>query len=76
MTGAPNLLGAFPFPFSADQYRYSTDIEPAGTVVSTTVGRWGERIVDVDDPLTPSTHGGRHHGARGLDVGAVAILVG
>lgn len=48
MTTAPELLAAFPFPFSADHYRYSTNLESAGIAVSTTVGRWGDRVVDVD----------------------------
>jgi hypothetical protein len=45
---APDLLAAFPFPFSADSYRYSTNLEPAGTAVVTPTGGWGDRIVDVD----------------------------
>jgi hypothetical protein len=48
MSTTPELLGAFPFPFLGDSYRYSTNIEPAGTAVSTPVGGWGERVVDVD----------------------------
>lgn len=47
-TSAPDLLAAFPFPFAADSYRYSTNLAPAGTSVVTSTGRWGDRIVDVD----------------------------
>ena len=45
---APDLIETFPFPFSADAYRYSTNVEPAGSEVVTAAGRWGSRIVDVD----------------------------
>jgi hypothetical protein len=48
LDSAPDLLAAFPFPFSADSYRYSTNLEPAGTEVVTSAGRWGERILDLD----------------------------
>lgn len=52
MTGAvisaPDLLETFPFPFPTDSYRYSTNVEPAGSAVHTPVGRWGERVVDID----------------------------
>lgn len=47
-TTAPDLFAAFPFPFVADRYRYSTDIVPGGTSVTTPAGGWGDRIVDVD----------------------------
>lgn len=47
-TAVPNLLASFPFPFSADEYRYSTNLAPAGTAVVTATGRWGDRMVDVD----------------------------
>ncbi len=39
----------FPFPFPKDQYRYSTNLEPAGTVTITPAGEWGARQVDIDD---------------------------
>src|ERR1700722_13535280 len=39
----------FPFPFPKDQYRYSTNLEPAGTVTITPVGEWGARQVDIDE---------------------------
>jgi hypothetical protein len=39
----------FPFPFSKDHYRYTTNVERAGTVVTTRVGQWGARQVDIDD---------------------------
>lgn len=45
---APDLLATFPFPFPADRYRYSTNLEPAGTAVLTPPGQWGDRVVDVD----------------------------
>jgi hypothetical protein len=44
----PDPLSAFPFPFPADSYRYSTNLEPAGTMVVTPIGQWGDRVVDVD----------------------------
>jgi hypothetical protein len=47
-TSSPHLLAAFPFPFAADSYRYSTNLAPAGTAVVTSTGQWGEWIVDVD----------------------------
>jgi dimethylamine monooxygenase subunit A len=42
-------LGCFPFPFPQDQYRYSTNIEPARRPVITPVGEWGRWTIDVDD---------------------------
>ncbi|GAA2555055.1 heme-dependent oxidative N-demethylase family protein [Mycolicibacterium diernhoferi] len=48
MITTPDLIHTFPFPFAADTYRYSTNVEPAGSAVHTPVGCWGERIVDVD----------------------------
>jgi hypothetical protein len=45
---APDLVATFPFPFAADTYRYSTNIEPAGNAVCTHAGTWGERVVDID----------------------------
>jgi dimethylamine monooxygenase subunit A len=45
---APDLIETFPFPFVADTYRYSTNVEPAGSSVHTPAGRWGERVVDID----------------------------
>ncbi|MDG4667728.1 DUF3445 domain-containing protein [Mycobacterium sp. 236(2023)] len=48
MISAPDLIETFPFPFAADTYRYSTNVEPAGSSVHTPAGRWGERVVDVD----------------------------
>ncbi len=48
MISATDLIETFPFPFAADAYRYSTNVEPAGTSVHTPAGRWGERVVDVD----------------------------
>ena len=48
MISAPDLIETFPFPFALDSYRYSTNVEPAGSTVHTPVGRWGERVVDID----------------------------
>ena len=45
---APDLVETFPFPFPTDQYRYTTNVEPAGGAVPTPVGSWGERVVDID----------------------------
>jgi dimethylamine monooxygenase subunit A len=42
-------LRRFPFPFIKDHYRYSTNVESAGTVVTTPVGQWGARQVDIDE---------------------------
>ncbi|WP_410872743.1 heme-dependent oxidative N-demethylase family protein [Nocardia sp. A7] len=38
----------YPFPLSRDQYRYSTNVEPAGRPVSTAAGGWGDRRVQID----------------------------
>ncbi|KWX66228.1 DUF3445 domain-containing protein [Mycobacterium sp. NAZ190054] len=48
MISAPDLIETFPFPFAADEYRYTTNVEPAGAAVPTPAGRWGERVVDID----------------------------
>lgn len=48
LLSAPDLIETFPFPFAADTYRYSTNVEPAGATVHTPTGRWGERVVDID----------------------------
>lgn len=50
-TGADALAGlvaGFPFPFPEDRYRYSTNVEPAQTPVTTAAGRWGAAVVDID----------------------------
>ncbi|TPG37240.1 heme-dependent oxidative N-demethylase family protein [Mycolicibacterium hodleri] len=47
-SSAPDLFATFPFPFPADSYRYSTNLEPASTAVVTLAGQWGSRVVDVD----------------------------
>ncbi|MEV1132533.1 heme-dependent oxidative N-demethylase family protein [Rhodococcus coprophilus] len=46
--GLPGRIARFPFPFPRDTYRYSTNVEPAGSVVDTAAGRWGEHPVDID----------------------------
>lgn len=50
-TGVPSaddLIAGFPFPFPEDRYRYSTNVEPARTPVTTAAGRWGAAVVDID----------------------------
>lgn len=47
-TAAASRLAAFPFPFPQNQYRYSTNVEPARVPVRTPVGSWGEFLIDVD----------------------------
>ncbi|MCP2252714.1 Protein of unknown function (DUF3445) [Prauserella aidingensis] len=42
------LTARFPFPFTDDTYRYSTNVQPAGVPVPTAQGQWGEAVVDVD----------------------------
>jgi hypothetical protein len=41
-------MACFPFPFPADSYRYSTNVEPARRRVATAAGSWGEQVIDVD----------------------------
>jgi hypothetical protein len=41
-------VARFPFPFPADSYRYSTNVEPARRPVVTAAGSWGEQVIDVD----------------------------
>jgi dimethylamine monooxygenase subunit A len=48
LISAPDLLRTFPFPFPTDSYRYSTNVEPAGSAVITPAGQWGDRVVDID----------------------------
>lgn len=38
----------YPFPFPKDSYRYSTNVEPAGTRLQTAAGSWGEHRIAVD----------------------------
>ncbi|MCL8024622.1 heme-dependent oxidative N-demethylase family protein [Nocardioides bruguierae] len=42
------LVAGFPFPFPNPTYRYSTNVEPAGSAVVTPAGQWGDCVVDVD----------------------------
>jgi dimethylamine monooxygenase subunit A len=44
----PERTARFPFPFPADTYRYSTNVEPARRPVVTAAGGWGDRVLDVD----------------------------
>lgn len=48
LVSAPDLVASFPFPYSGDAYRYSTNIEPAGIAVSTRVGQWGQQVIHID----------------------------
>ncbi|GAA2806748.1 DUF3445 domain-containing protein [Mycolicibacterium pallens] len=52
LVSAADLMAAFPFPYTADSYRYSTNIAPARGVVTTATGRWGQRVVDIDSEYT------------------------
>ncbi|MEV5837571.1 DUF3445 domain-containing protein [Nocardia sp. NPDC052112] len=45
----PEAWAGFPFPFAEDRYRYSTNVEPAGKPVVTSVGQWGDSIIAIDD---------------------------
>jgi hypothetical protein len=47
-TAIPEDWSGFPFPFPADSYRYSTNIEPARRLVQTRVGQWGDSVVAMD----------------------------
>ena len=47
-------IARFPFPFPRDQYRYSTNVEPAGNSTDTVAGSWGDTRIAIDaqsDPL-------------------------
>jgi dimethylamine monooxygenase subunit A len=52
LVSAPDLVASFPFPYTADSYRYSTNIAPAAVVVTTATGQWGQRVVDIDSEYT------------------------
>ncbi|MDI9903305.1 DUF3445 domain-containing protein [Rhodococcus sp. IEGM 1409] len=41
-------IAHFPFPFPRDQYRYSTNVEPAGNSTETAAGSWGENRIAID----------------------------
>lgn len=41
-------ISGFPFPFTDDNYRYSTNVEPAATTAHTAAGQWGAALVDID----------------------------
>jgi hypothetical protein len=45
---AADLIAGFPFPFVDDSYRYSTNVEPAGTVIDTATGQWGDAVLCID----------------------------
>ncbi|WP_220187930.1 heme-dependent oxidative N-demethylase family protein [Pseudonocardia pini] len=44
----PDRLATFPFPFRADTFRYSTNVEAARVVVATEAGEWGSGILHLD----------------------------
>ncbi|QZS58821.1 heme-dependent oxidative N-demethylase family protein [Rhodococcus opacus] len=41
-------IARFPFPFPRDQYRYSTNVEPAGHSTDTATGSWGDTRIAID----------------------------
>lgn len=43
---------SFPFPFSQDTYRYSTNLGPAGQSVQTPTGQWGDSVLHIDSGYT------------------------
>lgn len=45
---AADLIETFPFPFTGDTYRYSTNVEAAHVLVRTPAGRWGDAVLAVD----------------------------
>lgn len=45
----PERIKRFPFPFTADAYRYSANVEPARKTVETEAGAWGSELVHVDE---------------------------
>lgn len=49
LVALPARVARFPFPFPHETYRYSTNVEPAGSRVVTAAGSWGEHPVDVDE---------------------------
>lgn len=48
ITPADHLVRDFPFPFTADRYRYSTNVEPALRPATTPVGQWGTTMCAID----------------------------
>lgn len=47
-THTDDLISGFPFPFVTDQYRYTTNVEPAPRLTRTPAGQWGTTILDID----------------------------
>jgi hypothetical protein len=45
----PERIRRFPFPFAAETYRYSANVEPANKTVQTEAGAWGAHLVDIDE---------------------------
>ena len=52
-TVLPERIKHFPFPFSADNYRYSTNVEPSRKTVQTEAGSWGSTLIDIDEHYLP-----------------------
>ncbi|MBV6754954.1 heme-dependent oxidative N-demethylase family protein [Rhodococcus opacus] len=48
MTSTDSRIARFPFPFPRDQYRYSTNVEPAGNPATTVAGSWGDTRLEID----------------------------
>lgn len=49
----PDRISRFPFPFIADTYRYSANVEPAHKTVQTPAGSWGGPLLDIDEHYLP-----------------------
>ena len=45
----PDRIRRFPWPFTADRYAYTANVEPAPALRRTAVGAWGQHIFDIDD---------------------------
>ena len=45
----PERIRGFPWPFSADNYRYSANVEPARKTVKTEAGAWGGELLNIDE---------------------------
>jgi dimethylamine monooxygenase subunit A len=45
----PPRVRNFPWPFAADSYRYSANVEPAPSLRRTAAGAWGGAILDLDN---------------------------
>lgn len=45
----PERIKGFPWPYTAEKYRYSANVEPARKTVTTAAGAWGSRLLDIDE---------------------------